>query len=139
MLNFKNIILSGLVIAVGGLMGSEPVQATTWKESNDALEAQLAESGFKQGPVVEFVPGFTLKGWEFVSPWYMTVKGSESSTFLVTLQNKCFGLDLKRSSLIVKNSKSKRLARNDTFLIKNQGMTVAHCKVKEVNQLDPLN
>jgi hypothetical protein len=118
---------------------SSQLQAQRIGEDKDALRAELAAQGFRIGEVVEHVPDFSIKGWKYLDSWNLSVIGAEDRTYMVTLQNKCYGLSLERTYLLPRQSKRDRLARNDQFLIKNQGRTVAHCKVKEVRQLDPID
>jgi hypothetical protein len=135
-LSIRLLIASLWLLTVSPAFASQ-VQSGNSPSQTSAVEV-LASQGFEIGDVVDFVPDFQLKGWKYVDPRYMTVLGAESRRYLVSLQ-KCYGLNLPSSFLIPKTSKSDRLAKNDTFLVKNRGMTVAHCDVKAVYELNKLD
>lgn len=139
MSGLTRLLLPGLLMISVTAFSSPQVPAESVRKQPEAAKAQLADQNLEVGQKVDFIPGFRLKGWKYVDPWHMTVLGDEESPYLVTLQNKCYGLGSKRAFLVVKNSKHDQLARNDEFLIKNYGRNVARCRVKEVHQLDPVN
>lgn len=137
MINTKHFISTGLAIIAAAALISNHAFADEMGAKSKNLKTLLAEQNLEMGELVEFVPEFRVNGWTYVEPRHMTVVGAESRRYLVSLQ-KCYGLGLPRAFLIPRLSKSDRLARYDTFLVKNNGMTVAHCDVKDVYELNPL-
>lgn len=131
-------LVRGLLIIAVTVYCCGQLQAESTFKKPELLQSELTALNLKVGQLVKHVPGFTTKGWKYLTPWNIAVAGSESQSYLVTFQNKCYGLHLKRSSLFPTPSVAGQLARNDNILIKNYGQTIAHCKVKEVHQLDQI-
>lgn len=137
MLSSTKFLTSGLAIIIGLSFWGHGLADEDMTKKEKALADLLAKENYKIGNLVEYVPDFRVKGWKYVDPRHMTVVGAESRRYLVSLQ-KCYGLSFRQSYLLPKTSKADRLTRHDTFLVKNKGMTVAHCDVKDVYELNPI-
>jgi hypothetical protein len=117
---------------------SNQVQTGSPQDHPKALQENLADRNLEVGQQVERIPNFSVKGWKYVDDKNLTVMGGDSKTYLVTLQNKCYGLGLSASSLLIKSAGDVQLGRHDTFLVKNKGMTINHCKVETMHELNPI-
>jgi len=103
-------------------------------DAKTSLEGALAEHGYRAGAVVEQVPGFRLDGWKAVDSKHLIVFGDAGQGYLVTLEDRCYGLGGK--SLAVRTRARGVLAARDEFQVKHMGQVADRCPVDTLQRLE---
>lgn len=97
----------------------------------------LAERNYVIGADVDRVPGLERNSWEPVDGEHIIVLDTDARGYLVTLTQRCYGLQGNRLQHRARISGA--LSPADEIEVKHEGRTVDHCFVERLQRLEPLD
>jgi hypothetical protein len=104
---------------------------------SSAVQASVAELGFRIGPETNTIAGGRIDDRTFVDKRHIIVPGSDSRSYLVRFRQSCQGALSKQ--MVHRQSKIQgNVSQYDKFVTRYEGRSLAHCEIRWIWELEPI-